>query len=63
MIIQNSLELMFGPLIRFPDLQADFAHSTVKGYFLELGGDATYAVSKIYETNIALAHLGLTKAC
>lgn len=62
-IIQNSLELMFGPLIRFPDLRVDFVHSTVKDFFLELGKDATHAMARTYGTDIASAHLTLAEAC
>jgi ankyrin repeat domain-containing protein 50 len=62
-IFQNSLELMFGPLIRFPDLRVDFVHSTVKDFFLELSEDATHAIATTFGTDIASAHLALAEAC
>jgi ankyrin repeat domain-containing protein 50 len=62
-IFQNSLELMFGPLIRFPDLRVDFVHSTVKDFFLELSNDATHAIATTYGTDVASAHLALAEAC
>lgn len=60
---QNSLELMFGPLVRFPDLRVDFVHSTVKDFFLDLDKDSTHAMAKTFGTDIASAHLALADAC
>ena len=62
-VFQNSLELMFGPLIRFTDLRVDFVHSTVKDFFLDLGEDAIHTMAKTYGTDIASAHLALAEAC
>lgn len=62
-IFQNSLQLMFGPLIRTQDLRVNFVHPTVKDYFLQLGEDSTHAVAKMYGTSIASAHSALAEAC
>ncbi|MCJ1293322.1 hypothetical protein MMC34_004876 [Xylographa carneopallida] len=63
LIFQNNLELMFGPLIRFPGLRVDFVHSTVKDLFLDLNKDTNHAIAKIYGTDIVSAHLALADAC
>ena len=60
---QNSLELIFGPLVCFPDLRVDFVHSTVKDFFLDLDKDSTHAMAKTFGTDIASAHLALADAC
>lgn len=62
-ILQNSLELMFGPLICFPDKGVKFVHSTVKDFFLDLGQGAPHSVAQTYGIDIQSAHLALAEAC
>ncbi len=62
-VLKNSIQLMFGPLIRFPDQHVSFVHSTVRDFFLELGTNTTHALSRTYGTDIASAHLALAEAC
>lgn len=62
-VTKTSVELIFGPLVRFSRTRVYFIHSTVKDFFVELSAEEKHPLHETHGTDLMSAHLTLAISC
>ena len=62
-VTQSSIRRALGPLVKFPGGTAQFVHSTVKGYFLDIYMDPDHPLHTTHGIDLEAAHLCCARSC